>query len=107
MPSFTKTLEEALHRALSVANERKHELATLEHLLLALIDEQDASQVMRACGVDLEELRVALTAYIDEQLINLVSDVEGNEATPTTGFHRVIQRAAAHVQSSGRSEDPR
>ncbi len=104
MPSFTKTLEEALHRALSVANERKHELATLEHLLLALIDEQDAAQVMRACGVDLEELRVALTAYIDEQLINLVSDVEGNEATPTTGFHRVIQRAAAHVQSSGRSE---
>ena len=104
MPSFTKTLEEALHRALSVANERKHELATLEHLLLALIDEQDAAQVMRACGVDLDELRVALTAYIDEQLINLVSDVEGNEATPTTGFHRVIQRAAAHVQSSGRSE---
>ncbi len=104
MPSFTKTLEEALHRALSVANDRKHELATLEHLLLALIDEQDAAQVMRACGVDLDELRVALTAYIDEQLINLVSDVEGNEATPTTGFHRVIQRAAAHVQSSGRSE---
>jgi ATP-dependent Clp protease ATP-binding subunit ClpA len=104
MPSFTKTLEEALHRALSIANERKHELATLEHLLLALIDEQDAAQVMRACGVDLDELRVALTAYIDEQLINLVSDVEGNEATPTTGFHRVIQRAAAHVQSSGRSE---
>ncbi len=104
MPSFTKTLEEALHRALSVANDRKHELATLEHLLLALIDEQDAAQVMRACGVDLDELRAALTAYIDEQLINLVSDVEGNEATPTTGFHRVIQRAAAHVQSSGRSE---
>ncbi len=104
MPSFTKTLEEALHRALSVANDRKHELATLEHLLLALIDEQDAAQVMRACGVDLDELRVALTAYIDEQLVNLVSDVEGSEATPTTGFHRVIQRAAAHVQSSGRSE---
>ena len=104
MPSFTKSLEEALHRALAGANERKHELATLEHLLLALVDEPDAAQVMRACGVDLEELRGALTAYVDEQLTNLVSDAEGTEATPTTGFHRVIQRAAAHVQSSGRSE---
>ncbi len=104
MPSFTNSLEEALHRALAAANERHHELATLEHLLLALIDEADAAQVMRACGVDLEELRGALTAYVDEQLSNLVSDAEGTEATPTTGFHRVIQRAAAHVQSSGRSE---
>ena len=104
MPSFTKTLEEALHRALAAANERRHELATLEHLLLALIDEPDASKVMKACGVELDELRTALTAYVDEQLSNLVSDVEGTEATPTTGFHRVIQRAAAHVQSSGRSE---
>ncbi len=104
MPSFTKSLEEALHRALAGANERHHELATLEHLLLALVDEPDAAQVMRACGVDLEELRGALTAYVDEQLTNLVSDAEGTEATPTTGFHRVIQRAAAHVQSSGRSE---
>ncbi len=104
MPSFTKSLEEALHRALAGANERRHELATLEHLLLALVDEPDAAQVMRACGVDLEELRGALTAYVDEQLTNLVSDEEGTEATPTTGFHRVIQRAAAHVQSSGRSE---
>ncbi len=104
MPSFTKSLEEALHRALAGANERRHELATLEHLLLALVDEPDAAQVMRACGVDLEELRGALTAYVDEQLTNLVSDAEGTEATPTTGFHRVIQRAAAHVQSSGRSE---
>jgi len=104
VPSFTKSLEEALHRALAGANERRHELATLEHLLLALVDEPDAAQVMRACGVDLEELRGALTAYVDEQLTNLVSDAEGTEATPTTGFHRVIQRAAAHVQSSGRSE---
>jgi len=104
VPSFTKSLEEALHRALAGANERRHELATLEHLLLALVDEPDAGQVMRACGVDLEELRGALTAYVDEQLTNLVSDAEGTEATPTTGFHRVIQRAAAHVQSSGRSE---
>ncbi|MGM0585907.1 MAG: ATP-dependent Clp protease ATP-binding subunit ClpA [Pseudomonadota bacterium] len=104
MPSFSKTLEEAIHHALSLANERKHELATLEHLLLALIDEPDAARVMKACGVDLEQLRESLTRFVDNELEALVSDVDGSEAAPTTGFQRVIQRAAIHVQSSGRTE---
>jgi ATP-dependent Clp protease ATP-binding subunit ClpA len=104
MPSFSSTLEEAIHRALGLANARRHELATLEHLLLALVDEAEAARVMRACGVELDELRRALTKFIDEELEALVSDVDGSEAAPTTGFQRVIQRAAIHVQSSGRSE---
>lgn len=104
MPSFTKTLEEAIHNALSLANERKHELATLEHLLLALMDEPDAARVMQACGVDMDALRASLTRFIDNELDALVSEVDGSQAAPTTGFQRVIQRAAIHVQSSGRNE---
>ena len=104
MPSFTRTLEEAIHRAVALANIRRHELATLEHLLLALIDEPDASKVMKACNVDLAKLRGDVTRYLDEELNALVSEVEGSEAAPTTGFQRVIQRAAIHVQSSGRTE---
>ncbi len=104
MPSFSTTLEQAIHNALALANERRHELATLEHLLLSLIDEPDAARVMNACGVELEELRGALAKFIDEELESLISDVDGSEAAPTTGFQRVIQRAAIHVQSSGRSE---
>ena len=104
MPSFSNTLEQAIHNALSLANERSHELATLEHLLLSLIDEPDAAQVMQACGVDLDSLRSQLTSFVDDELESLISDVDGSEAAPTTGFQRVIQRAAIHVQSSGRSE---
>lgn len=104
MPSFSSTLEQAIHAALAHANARKHELATLEHLLLALIDEPDAAKVMRACGVDLDILGKALAVFIDEELTALVSDIDGSEAAPTTAFQRVIQRAAIHVQSSGRTE---
>ncbi|MEM7547746.1 MAG: ATP-dependent Clp protease ATP-binding subunit ClpA [Pseudomonadota bacterium] len=104
MPSFTKSLEEAIHRALALANARRHELATLEHLLLSLVDEPEAAGVMKACGVELDTLRNALTRFVDEELDTLVSEIEGSEAAPTTGFQRVIQRAAIHVQSSGRSE---
>ncbi|MEO1330268.1 MAG: ATP-dependent Clp protease ATP-binding subunit ClpA [Pseudomonadota bacterium] len=104
MPSFTRTLEEAIHRAVALANIRRHELATLEHLLLALIDEPDAAKVMKACGVDLAKLRADVTKYLDEELNALISEIEGSEAAPTTGFQRVIQRAAIHVQSSGRTE---
>ena len=104
MPSFSSSLENAIHASLSFANERKHELATLEHLLFALLDEQDASRVMRACGVDIDGLRAKLAFFLDNELDSLVNDAEGLEATPTTGFQRVIQRAAIHVQSSGRQE---
>ncbi len=104
MPSFSNTLEQAIHSALALANARRHELATLEHLLLALIDEPDAARVMQACNVDLEELRQTLIEFIDDDLSTLVTDVEGSEAVPTAAFQRVIQRAAIHVQSSGRSE---
>ncbi|MEP4196706.1 MAG: ATP-dependent Clp protease ATP-binding subunit ClpA [Aliishimia sp.] len=104
MPSFSTTLEQAIHAALALANARRHEFATLEHLLLALIDEPDALKVMKACSVDTEELRQTLVEFVDEDLANLVTDIEGSEAVPTAAFQRVIQRAAIHVQSSGRTE---
>ena len=103
MPSFSRNLEQSLHRALAAANERRHEYATLEHLLLSLVDDQDAAAVMKACSVDLNALRKTLRGYIDQDLENLVTD--GHEdAKPTAGFQRVIQRAVIHVQSSGREE---
>ena len=104
MPSFSNTLEQAIHSALALANSRRHELATLEHLLLALIDEPDAAKVMQACSVDLEALKKTLEEFIDDDLSTLVTDVDGSEAVPTAAFQRVIQRAAIHVQSSGRTE---
>ncbi|MCZ4354525.1 ATP-dependent Clp protease ATP-binding subunit ClpA [Roseovarius aestuarii] len=104
MPSFSTTLEQAIHAALALANARQHEFATLEHLLLALIDEPDANRVMKACSVDTEDLRGTLVDFIDDDLSNLVTDIEGSEAVPTAAFQRVIQRAAIHVQSSGRTE---
>jgi len=104
VPSFSNSLEQAIHAALAQANARRHELATLEHLLLALIDEPDAARVMQACSVDLDALRGNLLNYVDEELSSLVTEVDGSEAVPTAAFQRVIQRAAIHVQSSGRTE---
>jgi ATP-dependent Clp protease ATP-binding subunit ClpA len=103
MPTFSRSLEQSLHRALALANERHHEYATLEHLLLALIDDQDASAVMRACNVDLDKLRRSLVAYLESELDNLITD-GAEDSKPTAGFQRVIQRAVIHVQSSGREE---
>jgi len=104
VPSFSTTLEQAIHSALALANARRHELATLEHLLLALIDEPDSAKVMQACSVDLDDLKSTLVDFIDDDLSTLVTDVDGSEAVPTAAFQRVIQRAAIHVQSSGRTE---
>ena len=103
MASFSPVLEETIHKALSYASERKQELATLEHLLLALIDDKDAAAVMTACDVELEPLRADIIRYLDEDLSSLVVE-DFEEARPTAGFHRVIQRAVIHVQSSGREE---
>jgi ATP-dependent Clp protease ATP-binding subunit ClpA len=103
LPSFSRSLEQALHRALALAGERRHEYATLEHLLLALLDDQDAAAVMRACNVDLDVLRRNLVDYVDSELANLVADGR-QDSKPTAGFQRVIQRAVIHVQSSGRDE---
>jgi ATP-dependent Clp protease ATP-binding subunit ClpA len=103
MPTFSRSLEQSLHRALALANERHHEYATLEHLLLALIDDSDASAVMRACNVDLDKLRRSLVAYLESELENLITD-GAEDSKPTAGFQRVIQRAVIHVQSSGREE---
>src|SRR6266481_6240185 len=103
MPTFSRSLEQSLHRALALASGRHHEYATLEHLLLALVDDQDAAAVMRACNVDLDKLRRNLVAYVESELENLVTD-GGEDSKPTAGFQRVIQRSVIHVQSSGREE---
>ncbi|MBN9025703.1 MAG: AAA family ATPase, partial [Rhizobiales bacterium] len=103
MPSFSRSLEKALHQALAFANERHQEYATLEHLLLALIEDQDAAAVMRACNVDLDMLKRSLIDYIDTELANLAHGPD-EDSKPTAGFQRVIQRAVIHVQSSGREE---
>ncbi len=103
MPSFSRNLEQTLHRALAAASERRHEYATLEHLLLSLLDDAEAAAVMRACSVDLEALRKSLIGYIEHDLENLVTELH-EDPKPTSGFQRVIQRAVIHVQSSGREE---
>jgi ATP-dependent Clp protease ATP-binding subunit ClpA len=103
MPTFSRSLEKALHRALALANERRHEYATLEHLLLSLTDDKDAAAVMKACNVDLDVLRRSLTSYIDTELAQMLA-AEREDSKPTAGFQRVIQRAVIHVQSSGREE---
>ncbi len=103
MPSFAESLEKTLHNALRFAAERDHEYAALEHLLLALVDDQHAAEVMTSCGVALDDLRNAVTHYIDHELDSLKTG-DGGDPTPTSGFQRVVQRAILHVQSSGRDE---
>ena len=100
---LSRNLEQSLHRALALATERNHEYATLEHLLLSLTEDQDGIAVLRACGVEIDQLRKDLTDFIDTELDNLVSS-KLSEPKPTAGFQRVVQRAAIHVQSSGREE---
>ena len=100
---LSRNLEQTLHRALSLASDRRHEYATLEHLLLGLADDSDAAAVLKACGVDLTKLRADLTEFLDKDLAGLTTDRPG-DPKPTAGFQRVVQRAAIHVQSSGRDE---
>ncbi|VAW06195.1 ATP-dependent Clp protease ATP-binding subunit ClpA, partial [hydrothermal vent metagenome] len=103
MASFSSSLDEALHRAIALATERDHELATLEHLLLALTEDQDAAAVMRACNVDVELLSRQLYEFIENELANPQREND-EQAKPTASFQRVIQRSVIHVQSSGREE---
>ncbi|OYX37268.1 MULTISPECIES: ATP-dependent Clp protease ATP-binding subunit [unclassified Sphingomonas] len=103
MPSFASALETTLHKALEAASSRRHEYATLEHLLLALVDDEHASKVMASCGVDLGELKTTVAHYLDTELEALKVEA-ATDPSPTSGFQRVVQRAILHVQSSGRDE---
>jgi ATP-dependent Clp protease ATP-binding subunit ClpA len=103
VPTFSPNLEHTLHRSVAEANKRSHEFATLEHLLLGLLDDQDAVAVLRVCDVNIPQLRAELKAYLDQEHGNVTED-SAIDATPTAGFQRVIQRAILHVQSSGREE---
>ncbi len=103
MSMLSKNLEKSLHRAFALAGERRHEYATLEHLLLAMTEDEDATPVLKACGVDIDRLRHDLEAFIDNRLKGIVTQTP-SEPLPTAGFQRVVQRAAVHVQSSGRKE---
>ena len=100
---LSRNLEKTLRRALALANARQHEYATLEHLLMALTDDEDATAVLKACAVEVDRLRANLNDFLDHELTSLA--VEGVvDAKPTAGVQRIIQRAATHVESSGRSE---
>ncbi|MGB3167743.1 MAG: ATP-dependent Clp protease ATP-binding subunit ClpA [Alteraurantiacibacter sp.] len=101
MPSFAQNLEKTLHAAIQHAVDRAHEYATLEHLLLALVDDSDAVEVMDACGVDTDELSGVVKQYLDQEYQSLKTE-EDADPQPTAGFQRVIQRAILHVQSSGK-----
>ncbi|MCB9981452.1 MAG: ATP-dependent Clp protease ATP-binding subunit ClpA [Rhodospirillales bacterium] len=100
---LSRNLEQTLHKALAIAGQYHHEYATLEHLLHALTDDQDAMAVLRSCGISIADLRDQLTAYIENELTYLIN-MDAEESKPTTAFQRVLQRAAIHVQSSGREE---
>ena len=104
MPSLTPGLETALENALNAAGERDQEYATLEHLLLALTDDDDAVEVMLACKVDVAALKVSLQKYVEEDLSTLVTDTPTGRVQPTAAFQRVVQRAVLHVESSGQDE---
>ena len=99
---LSQDLEETLRRALSLAGERAHEFATLEHLLLAMTDDPDALDVLHGCKVDVPQLRELLSRHIEEEFTSIVNPAEDLEVQPTSGFQRVVQRAIIHTQSSGR-----
>lgn len=103
MGMLSQNLEATLHRAIGLAAERGHEFSTLEHLLLALTEDQDAVAVMRACGVNLDRLRQDVASFLEKELAGLVNP-SVSDPKPTAGFQRVLQRAAIHVQSAGREE---
>jgi|TARA_B110000003_G_scaffold118832_1_gene121314 ATP-dependent Clp protease ATP-binding subunit ClpA len=100
---IAQELEVSLHMAFMDARQKRHELITVEHLLLAMLDNPSASEVLKACGADMEKLREELAGHIEENT-PLISGTEEVDTQPTLGFQRVIQRAMLHVQSSGKKE---
>jgi ATP-dependent Clp protease ATP-binding subunit ClpA len=100
---IAQELEVSLHMAFVEARQKQHEFITVEHLLLAMLDNPSAAEVLKACGVDIEELRGVLTDFINEHTPRL-SPHSDADTQPTQGFQRVIQRAILHVQSSGKKE---
>ena len=100
---IAQELEVSLHMAFMDARQKRHELITVEHLLLAMIDNPTAAEVLRACGAKLEVLRTELNQYIEEHTPTVIGQ-EDVDTQPTLGFQRVIQRAMLHVQSSGKKE---
>jgi ATP-dependent Clp protease ATP-binding subunit ClpA len=104
MPSFSKGLENSLHKALSIARDKKHEFSTLEHLLLAIIDDEDAAEVFKYCSVDVELLKAEIQGYLDNELRHIIVK-DADDVKPTTSFQRVIQRAVIHVQTSSKDVD--
>src|SRR4026207_769861 len=100
---IAQELEVSLHMAFVEARQKRHEFITVEHLLLALLDNPTAAEVLRSCGANMDELRKNLTQHITEQTPRIAADREV-DTQPTPGFQRVIQRAILHVQSSGKKE---
>jgi ATP-dependent Clp protease ATP-binding subunit ClpA len=101
---LSRELEATLNAAFQDATERRHEFMTVEHLLLALLDNQSAIRVLKACGADLPGLRAELNEFIDSTTPQVAADAPRRDAQPTLAFQRVLQRAIFHVQSSGRNE---
>ena len=99
---LSKELEVTLNQAFQHARELKHEYLTVEHLLSALLDNVDAKKVLKACGANLESLKLSLNDFIDQSTPKITT--EDQDTKPTLGFQRVLQRAVFHVQSSGRGE---
>jgi ATP-dependent Clp protease ATP-binding subunit ClpA len=100
---IAQELEVSLHMAFVEARQKQHEFITVEHLLLAMLDNPSAAEVLKACGVDLDEMRGVLTDFINEHTPRLAAHSDA-DTQPTQGFQRVIQRAILHVQSSGKKE---
>jgi len=100
---IAQELEVSLHMAFMDARQKRHELITVEHLLLAMLDNPSAAEVLKACGSNIDVLRNELTQYIDDHTPTISGEDEV-DTQPTLGFQRVIQRAMLHVQSSGKKE---
>jgi len=99
MPSLTPSLENALERALGAAGERDHEYATLEHLLLALTEDEDAVEVMTACKVDIPALKGALETYIDEDLSSLITHPDASSRPPLSSVWSSVQSCMLKAQA--------